>query len=96
MATLTYRDIITSGIPARDVMDALADRLPFLESEADRYAESCDLSGEGQGYADVQAELSSLIGKLKRAHALLGERRSHRHEWGPNDYCRTCGRDGRA
>ena len=92
--SITYRDILLAS--PRDILAALEYRLPFLVDEADLYAEGCDLSGEGNGYADIQAEVSRLIGRLKRVHAEIGARRGHAHEWGDSDYCRICGADGRA
>lgn len=93
-AVITYREIVQA--PAREIMHAFMDRLPMLEAEADRYAESCYLAGEGGGYRDIQAELSHLIGRLKRVHRSLGQMAVHEHEWNEDDYCRICGRDGRA
>lgn len=91
---IAYREIVQA--PAREIMHAFMDRLPMLEAEADRYAEGCDLAGEGGGYRDIQAELSHLIGALKRVHRALGNQAGHQHDWNESDYCVICGRDGRA
>ena len=95
MTKQTYADLMQMS--ATDLLHALTDRLPSLWNEAARSKEYADLAGDDfDPVAQRQEEISHLIGRLKRAHADLGELRTHRHQWGENDYCLTCGADGRA
>lgn len=91
---VTYQDAIRA-CPV-DLVHALTDRLPSLWSQVAREREYADLGGYEDPCEHRQKEIAHLIGKLKRAHAELGQLRRHAHEWGSDDYCLICGADGRA
>lgn len=90
----TFHDIVHAD--PSELIAALTERLPFLYTEAARRREYADLAGEGEPVKDLQHSVSRLIGRLKRAHADLGELDRHFHVWGSDDYCVYCGADGQA
>lgn len=58
--------------------------------KAVRNDEYADLAGE-PGYA-----LKDILYTLEAAKEDVRELLGHEHQWGENDYCGTCGADGRA
>lgn len=58
-------------------------------TQRDNYANEI---GEGE----LATELRDLRADLMQAVREIDEIRNHTHQWNEDDYCRTCGMDGRA
>lgn len=88
------RDLIISRMDSLpEALTRLTDR---LYDDTCKDAEMLDCAGEEPPYRFALGQVDRAIGQLKRFRHDLQALQAHEHVWGSDDYCRICGRDGRA
>jgi hypothetical protein len=76
----------------RQAIGRWVNELDLIIGRATREHEYWDLGGIFEGIDPLEALTKALQCALKDVRSL----RRHQHEWGEDDYCVICGRDGRA